>query len=582
MRLVVTIMITFATALSARATTPTRPNVLLVVVDDAGYSDLGTYGGDASTPVIDALAARGTKLARFYTSPQCGPSRAMLLTGSDNHDVGIGTINEALSPNLRDLPAYSMRLAPESLTLAERLNEAGYYTVATGKWGIGKPGSSLPGEHGFDRSHVLDASGADNWEQKSYIPHYETAPWWADGKPIKLPRDFYSSSYIVDRTIDLLNEAPPNAPFFAFVGFQAIHLPLQVAREYTERYSGRFDAGWDEHRRKRAARTKALGLVPEGSRLAPMPKNARPWASLDEDDRALYAQMMQVSAGMLEAMDAELGRLIGHLDKISALENTIVVVVSDNGPEYGELPAEHHWLASLAKPSLIDRLGEKGTTASIGPEWATVSAAPFSLFKFHSSEGGLRVPFIIAGPGVPKTPVVHARGHITDVVPTILDLVGVEVTPSAQHAPPLRGRSLRPALVGEVSEVYGLQDPVGVEVAGNAALYRGPYKIVKMTLPHGDGTWRLYDITKDPGETKDLSRERPKLTEEMKAAYAEYAKSVGAVEMDISYRPTKQIAINGVKALLARHTLWWALALALLVGGFFLRRRKLASGLASE
>ncbi|MEO0606519.1 MAG: sulfatase-like hydrolase/transferase, partial [Myxococcota bacterium] len=228
------------------------PNVLIVVVDDAGYSDFGAYGGDARTPAIDSLAAQGTRFSRFYATPLCGPSRAMLLTGADNHEVGIGTINETMTSSLETLPGYTMKLDPASLTLAERLRDAGYQTFATGKWGIGKPESSLPLGHGFDRSHVLDASGADNWEQKPYIPMYDTAPWYEDDEPITLPEDYYSSEYIVDRTIDILDEADPDRPFFVYLGFQAMHLPVQVARQYTEHYRGRFDQGWDVMRTQRA------------------------------------------------------------------------------------------------------------------------------------------------------------------------------------------------------------------------------------------------------------------------------------------------------------------------------------------
>ncbi|MGF1467332.1 MAG: sulfatase-like hydrolase/transferase, partial [Sandaracinaceae bacterium] len=172
------VALTVGSGALAQEPAPPRPNVLIVVVDDAGYSDFGAYGGDARTPTIDSLAAEGTKLARFHATPQCGPSRAMLLTGSDNHEVGIGTINETMTESLEELPGYTMKLDPDGLTLAERLRDAGDQTFATGKWGIGKPGSSLPLGHGFDRSHVLDASVADNWEQKPYIPLYETAPWY--------------------------------------------------------------------------------------------------------------------------------------------------------------------------------------------------------------------------------------------------------------------------------------------------------------------------------------------------------------------------------------------------------------------
>jgi len=433
-----------------------QPNVLIVVVDDAGFSDFGAYGGEANTPVIDGLAGRGAQFARFYASPQCGPSRAMLLTGSDNHEVGIGTINETMTAELAELPGYTMVLDPRGLTLAERLHDAGYQTFATGKWGIGRPGSSLPEMHGFDRSHVLDASGADNWEQKPYIPLYETAPWWKDGERITLPEDFYSSEYIVDRTIELIDEADPDRPFFVHLGFQAMHVPVQVSAEYRSRYTGRFDRGWDVMRAERAERVRRLGLVRDDVPLAEPPDDARRWDDLSGDQQARYAAMMEVYAGMLEAMDHELGRLMDHLEAKGLADDTIILIVSDNGPEYNELPADHDPLGGHGP--LLERLGEKGTTASIGPEWATVASAPLSLFKFNASEGGARVPMILAGPGVPKTEPVQARAHIMDLVPTVLDLVDVPVVEAPEGAPQIRGRSLVPVLTGEADEVYRPED----------------------------------------------------------------------------------------------------------------------------
>ncbi len=532
-----------AAPLDAGSTSRAPPNVIIVVVDDAGYSDFGAYGGDARTPAIDALAAQGTKFSRFYASPQCGPSRSMLLTGSDNHEVGIGTINETMTSALEALPGYTMRLNPAGLTLAERLRDAGYQTFATGKWGVGKPGSSLPPDHGFDRSHVLDASGADNWEQKPYIPLYTTAPWFVDGEPLTLPEDFYSSAYIVDRTLELVDQADRDRPFFAYIGFQAVHVPVQVSREYRDRYAGRFDRGWDLMREERAERVRALGLVPEGAPAA-LPASARPWDSLSTDERARYAAMMEVYAGMIEAMDFHLGRLLAHLDTMGVRENTVIVVVSDNGPESNEIPAEHDPIR--ARGRLLDRLGERGTTASIGPEWATVAAAPLSLFKFVSSEGGTRVPMVIAGPGVPPTGVISARAHITDVLPTVLDLVGVPVVRAPEGAPQVRGRSLAPVLQGAAREVYGPGDAVAMEVAGNAALFRGPHKLVKRTPPYGDGQWELYNVEEDPGETEDLSERSPELVQELVQAYRAYAAEVGVEELPASYSPVRQIWLNSL------------------------------------
>jgi len=335
------------------------------------------------------------------------------------------------------------------------------------------------------------------------------------------------------------------------VAFQAIHLPVQAPRAYTDRYDGRFDRGWDVLRAERAARVQGLGLVPEEP-LAAMPEGTRRWEDLGPDDRALYARMMQVNAGMLEAMDVELGRLLDHLQEVGHRANTLVVVVSDNGPESAEIPIEHEPLRALLDAPLLERLGEHGTTASIGAEWATVSASPLSLFKFYSSEGGLRVPMVLAGPGVPAAKVVHARGHLTDVLPTVLDLVDVPLTPMPADGPQLRGRSLVPAVLGEVDEVYAPDEPVAFEVAGNAALFRGDHKLVFLTPPYGDGTWHLYDVRTDPGETRDLAAEKPELVADMLSDYESFAAEVGVAKLPPDYDPVRQIWINSTLAVLRK------------------------------
>lgn len=556
-------------AVPALAAEQTRPNVVMVVVDDAGYMDFGAYGGTASTPTIDALAARGASFTRYYSSPQCAPSRAMLLTGADNHEVGIGTISEAATPEMRQHQSYQMKLSPRAITLAEHLGAAGYRTIATGKWGIGDVGSSLPNEHGFDRSFVLDATGSDNWEAKPYLPVYKSVQWYEDSTPVERPKDVYSSELIIDKTIKYIDATPADKPFFAYVAFQAIHLPIQAPRAFIDRYNGRFDAGWDRLRQTRFIRAKALGLIPQNAVLAAMPEGARTWDSLDEPTQALMARMMQVNAGMLEAMDFHLGRLIDHLVQKGLFENTVIVVVSDNGPEsavLGDRPGMALWNWLHDYDTKIENLGERGSMAGIGPEWASVSAAPLSRFKFYSTEGGLRVPLVIAGPGVSAQGFVPALSYVIDLVPTLLDLAGVPVFSGGANQIAIRGRSLQPILAGTQTEVYSPTDAVGFEVSGNAALYRGQWKILKMPAPMGDGEWHLYDLTTDPGETHDLRAEFPNLFTEMQAEYQSYAQDVGVIDPGLDYNPFKQIQRNGIKLQLSIYGTRLALFLAALIG----------------
>lgn len=560
-----------ATAIPAMAQDAARPNILLVLLDDAGFMDFGAYGGDASTPNIDALADRGAIFSRFYTSPQCGPSRAMLMTGRDNHEVGLGSIPETLSPEMRQYPGYSMRWEDGLPTIASRLKEEGYQTFISGKWGIGDIGQNLPHRFGFNRSFVIDATGGSNYDHTPYLPLYDTTNWYEDGKPITLPEGFYSSEGIVDRMINYLDEADPQKPFFSFLSFQAIHFPIQVAPEYRDRYDGRFDEGWDEMRKQRLERAVDLGLVPDGTELAPLPASSRDWENLSPADQSYWARSMQVNAGMLEAADHHLGRLLAHLEAQGKLDNTFVIVTSDNGPEssgIGNAPgaegvAQRWWMRQTGWNRDFETLGERNTMTFIGEEWASVSAAPFALFKFTATEGGLRVPLVISGPNLPDSDVIDGRAHVTDLVPTMLDFAGLDpVTPD------IRGRSLLPMLSGARAAVYGDDEAVGFEVSGNAALYRGNWKISRIPTPLGDGKWHMYDLATDPGETTDLASARPELFQDMLNEYLSYADEVGVMPVSADYNPFKQVGKNVVRKKAREH--WPGLLVAGLVTLTFL------------
>ncbi|NQX95865.1 MAG: sulfatase-like hydrolase/transferase, partial [Erythrobacter sp.] len=277
-----------------------RPNIVIILVDDAALMDFGAYGGEADTPNIDGFAKRGAMFTQYRTSPLCSPSRAMLLTGIDNHRTGVATIPEVLPEEQEGQPGYSMALEPGVLTIADRLRADGYRTLMVGKWHMGEKPDEMPQAHGFDRSFALAASGADNWDDKSYIPFYAVAPWFEDGVEADLPEDFYSSKFIVDRMIEYLGATDSEKPFLAYLPFQAIHIPVQAPSEFIAKYDGRYDAGWHELRNERHARAIELGLIPQGAELADLPPELRQWGALRDEERALYAARMEVNAAMLD------------------------------------------------------------------------------------------------------------------------------------------------------------------------------------------------------------------------------------------------------------------------------------------
>lgn len=552
-RLLAALTILVAAALPVSAQSQDRkPNFVIMVIDDAALMDLGIYGGEAATPHIDALATAGAMFTQYRSSPLCSPSRAMLLTGVDNHRTGISTIPEVLPPEHVGKPGYTMRLEPGVTTLAARLKPMGYRTLMTGKWHLGSGHGDLPDSHGFDRSFALDASGADNWEDKSYMPYYADAPWYEDGKAASLPEDFYSSTFIVDKMIEYMDAGDASTPFLAYLGFQALHIPVQAPPEFTANYLETYRDGWEALQTRRWQRAQEIGLVPTGAAQPALHPDLRSWDDLPEDQQRLFAARMAVNAGMLEAMDHHVGRLIEHLKASGTYDNTVFVITSDNGPEpsSAEDPRFEAWLSANGYHVGIEGIGEKGSYGFIGPEFASAASSPSYLFKFYVSEGGLRVPLIMSGPGI--TPGrVDAFAVVTDVAPTLLEMA--DAGPAPEGSVSIDGRSLMPLLSGAAPEIYSADDPVGIEVSGNAALYKGSWKIVRNLQPWGDGNWRLFNLETDPGETRDLSTDHPEIFEEMQADYAAYAERVGVLEVPAGYNSVAQVEKNMTAAVLKRN-----------------------------
>jgi arylsulfatase/uncharacterized sulfatase len=477
----------------------------------------------------------------------------------------MGTLVEAISPAMEPHPGYSMEWASDQQTIASLLRGAGYRTFVAGKWGIGRSGANLPHRFGFDRSFVMDSTGGSNFDKSHYLPGYGEVPWFEDGAPAELPADYYSSRSLVDKLIAYIDEGDADRPFFGFLSLQAIHIPVQAPRSYVDGYDGVFDAGWDALREEKLARVIERGLVPASARLAPVRSLHRDWDALSAEQQRVAAREMQVNAGMIEAADENIGRLLDHLAASGMLEDTVVIITSDNGAESArtELPgAVANAIFDGIKliegwDTSYDNLGQKGSLTAIGPEWAAVSSAPFDLYKFYSSEGGLRVPLVIAGPGVAATGILDAPVHVSDLVPTLLDAAGLPYDPASFY-----GRSAMPVLSGTAVNHRSASDGFGFEVSGNAAFYRGKWKVTRLAPPLGDSQWRLYDIASDPGETTDLAGQEPEVFASMVAQYEAYSRDVGVFEIGPEDSAFRQLSRNLTAKSASKY---WPYALALLV-----------------
>lgn len=525
-----------------------RPNILLIVADDMGWSDAGVYGGEIFTPNINRLASQGFQFLNFHVGSMCAPTRSMLMTGVDNHVVGLGNMIELVADNQRGKPGYEGKLNGRAVTIAALLQGAGYHTYMAGKWHLGYTPEALPASQGFEQSFILAEGGADNYEKKSYSPKYKTPPHFFDGlKEVDLPPDFYSSRSYTDKMIGWIDSGTSDGkPFFAYLAYQAVHMPLQVPAEYSERYISSYQAGWGKVRNTRYERQVEMGIAPAGLTLA-TPSIIPNWNSMPEDERRMDAKRMAVYAGMLEYMDISIGRLLDHLRQKGMLDNTIVIFMSDNGGEAHELM--DHFPDYYAKNFNLtyEHMGQKTSFVEYGPAWASVSMTPFFNFKSSASEGGIRAPFIISYPkAIRPGERTDAFATVADVVPTLLEFAGVQ--PSSTSAS-LSGRSMTGLLTGTSARVYAEDEAVSQELSGGAAVYQGDYKLVRNIPPYGDRKWHLYNMRNDPIESKDLAAGDPDRVKSMSAAYADYAKKNGVIEVPDDY----DIAAQAIRNMQVKH-----------------------------
>lgn len=516
------------------------PNIVILLADDMGYSDVGAYGGEISTPNIDAMAKGGTKFTNFYASPACSPSRAMMLTGVDNHQIGLGTMGEDLpdSPNQQGKPGYEGYLNNRVVTLPTLLKDAGYNTYMVGKWHLGKKPELLPVSRGFTQSFVLLDGGATHFSQMGYSPGTPIANYNNNGKAATLPQSFYSTDFYTNKLIEFINnDRSSGKPFFIYAAYTAPHDPLQAPQAYMRKYMGKYDSGWDQVRAQRLQRLKQLGMVPQNVQMIPRADGVPAWNSLTPEQRRYNSKLMTTYAAMIDNLDSNIGRLVNHLKQIGEYDNTIFIFMADNGAAAHDFSKGHKEFAEWFKKEGIDNSYENiGTAKSFvayGPGWAQVSATPHKGFKGRVYEGGIRVPFMVYYPGAVKAgATTKAFGNVRDITPTLLDFAGVEQPGSTYNDRPIipiQGRSLRPVLEGKADRVYGENDPVGFELFGdgNRALFMGDWKVINVNKPLGDNKWRLYNIMQDPTESNDLSRQNPEQFQKMISLYEQYEKDKG-------------------------------------------------------
>ena len=523
-----------------------KPNILLIIADDMGYSDITCFGGEVQTPHIDALAKSGIRATNFYVGPTCSPTRSMLLSGCDHHVAGFGNMDELAGPKQKGKPGYEGYLNKRVVPVAKVLKEAGYHTYWAGKSHMGYEPSQWPAAMGFERDFTLLQGGGSNWSDMTYPnPAHPHLNFTLNGKPLeKLPDNHFSSEAYTDFIIKCNEEHQADGkPFFAYLSFQAVHSPLSAPDDWLEKYKGVYDKGYDAIREERLARMKELGIVGKDTVASPRVPSVPAWDTLTAEQKKLSARRMEVYAAMLANMDFHIGRLIDHLKKTGQYENTLVVFLSDNGAEPVELGA---LVATVfneeAKKWFFEHFdtrpenwGRKGSATDYGAAWAQVGSTPFRFYKAWTSEGGIHSPVIIAGAGVKNAGAIKpAIMHVTDLVPTFLELAGAK-HPSVTDTKlaPLRGKSLTPLLTGNTEAVRTDKDWIGEELFGNRMVRQGDWKLCNiLKTAGGTGEWELFNIKNDPGETKDLSKQEPEKTKALLALWDQYATENGVILTD--------------------------------------------------
>lgn len=537
-------------AASAQAAPAKRPNILLIVADDLGYTDLGAYGAEISTPNLDKLASGGVKMTGFYASPFCSPTRAMLMSGSDNHLVGFGDMAELMLPEQRGKPGYEGYLNARVVPMAQVLKDAGYRTAMAGKWHLGVKEEFSPATSGFEQSYAMVMGGASHWGDQSGIVAMDPAKppkaiYRENGKAIDIPRDgFYSSQAFTDKLLDYLKSGEKSGkPFFGYLAFTAPHWPLHAPDADIAKYEGRYKEGYDKLRKERLERMKRLGIVPADTPVYEGHAHWPKWESLTPAQQEAEARRMTVYAAMVDHMDRQIGRVLDYLKAKGELDNTFIFFMSDNGADGNsvyDVGRTREWIEKDMDNSTANT-GKPGSFIEYGPGWAQVGSTPFKLYKSFMYEGGIAVPAIAWGPGIKGGALKREFAHVTDVAPTIFELAGAR-HPGTEYQGkpvlPLRGKSMVSWLQGKASTVRSDQDAVGWELGGRKALRKGDWKIVYANKPWGKDGWELYNIAKDRTESRDLADENPQKLGEMIVAWKQYVAETGTLEIEgLAYRP---------------------------------------------
>ena len=507
----------------------TRPNILLIVADDLGFADLGVYGSEIRTPNIDQLATEGLLFTQFHTAPLCAPTRAMLLSGNNNHVAGMGS--QFSQGAMQQIPGFESHLSDRIVPFPRLLRDAGYDTYTVGKWHLGDAPEHSPRAAGFQRSFQLLHGAANHFDATGIRPGGSL--YRADGELAEYPAGEYSTTVFTDRLIEFIETSQDSdRPFFAFAAYTSPHWPLQVPEEDLNLYRGRYDAGYDRLREQRFESLQSAGIIPGHWTLPPRNDAITPWADLSPDEQRRESRKMELYAAMVDNLDRHVGRLLEAVRANDLYEDTVVIFMGDNGAAaedfYNGYPHSNFQSYLRANyDNAYENMGKPSSFISYGPQWAEAGSAPFSRHKTYTREGGLVAPMIVAGRGVER------RGEQTDTYATVMDLAptilewGQATYPTDGSVQPMRSQSMTPLLTRVTNTVHDDQYVTTLYHGGQALVRRGRWKLVNLEGPFSEDSFELFDLQQDPGETTNLADAEQERFAEMLALWRSERQALG-------------------------------------------------------
>lgn len=507
-----------------------QPNILLIVSDDFGYTDLSAFGGDIDTPNLDMLISEGLTFTQFHTAPFCAVTRAMLLSGNDNHIAGMG------SQDLKTgVFGYEGHLTDRIIPVPALLREAGYSTGVAGKWHLGNEPEHGPDAKGFDFSFINLEGGGNHYSDLGIFPDVPVSDYTENGKEASWPEGAYSTDLFTDKIISYMDSARvQNKPFFSFAAYTSPHWPLQVDPEYWKKYEGQYDEGYEALREKRFNNMKELGLIPEDAELPEIHPRVTPWDSLTAKEKKFESRKMELYAGMIDNLDMNIGRLIEHLKASGEYKNTMIVFMSDNGaaaedfynhPYFGPFLQQHY-------TETYDKMGTEESFISYGPQWAEAGSSPFKYFKGYTTQGGVNAPMIITGPGVKAMgELSHTFTTLMDLAPTFYEAAGISYPEKykGREVYPLRGKSLKPLLTDSNEQLHSDDYVFALEHRGFVLVRKGKWKLVNIDRPVDEANFTLYDLSVDRAEQEDLREEYPEIYDDLLQEWNRYREEVRVV-----------------------------------------------------